>query len=811
MAQTGDLELRGRYVAGHNIVFQSAEPESDDTPPFLIVDRNYLSEQLHKPKVMYVARSPNWADVVHGFDPDLKFIERDQTSELCSTIRTELVDKCKQGADSQLHSLFVLGAPGAGKTTLVRRVAALLVLAGECVVADFGANTERVSPGEVNAYINALDELARQGTPVLALLDDPFFANSGWVELLHALSRPHHRGIAILGASPDFLFDRFASSLFGRRVVGRTVALSKPSAQEKEVLALLHDREPATSSTSDDDLLVVAMEAAAGESFREIINRIWMTLNGGLPVDSTIDRRRLPWPVIAFAIVCYFHRNYVLCPEPLLRELLLDTLIETPPSYLSQELQELVTREGWHIFSAQQTAIEQVDRMRLIGATHARVAREAWNHSPLRGLNVEKAVVDVSVRVPQSTHHLAELILALQSSSTTSERRLANRFAVRWSNALEQGAVETQDVCALVRQLKSSRAARLQFRGTLRKCLNAQDSQSWLAAWQLYHLASASLHPQEREFLLKVNIPWTLKIADLSKGPREAIDIAMRLGGDVRQIVTDRLLESLRGEVEWRLDAEPLAWLINHLPDSKVLPLLDYIYDWLENDLLSEPDVDRTSAACVVDALVSFSEATTELDGSAKERLFGTVFDWLLASPETNARVMQRILELTEHRVGEGDPSTTVVLTHVLNLLLERPESNEGTWAVLLTLLGRLPSLGEEAERIVPLAFDWLREHPETNVGTWGVLLTLLGRLPGLAEEAERIVPLAFEWLLQRPEGNESAWSTLLALLGRLPGLAEEADRIAPLAFEWLRQRPESNESAWSALLTLLGRLPGLA
>ena len=111
MAQEGDIRLSGRYVAGHDIVFSGTGPEENETPPFLIVNDEYLNEQFHKPKRMYVARSPDWADVVHGFDPELRFIERDQTQELSLAVRDELLGPSKRGANSQLHSLFVLGAP----------------------------------------------------------------------------------------------------------------------------------------------------------------------------------------------------------------------------------------------------------------------------------------------------------------------------------------------------------------------------------------------------------------------------------------------------------------------------------------------------------------------------------------------------------------------------------------------------------------------------------------------------------------------------------------------------------------------------
>ncbi|WP_432973188.1 hypothetical protein [Dactylosporangium sp. CA-233914] len=810
VAREGDVRLEGTYVAGHDIVFVGGRSGRDDPAPFLTVDRDYLQEQSRKQKRVFVARAPDWADVVHGFDEQLRFIERDQTDELLATVRAELLEPCVRGTDSRLHAIVVQGAPGAGKSTLVRRVAALLVLAGECVVADFGISTRSVSPQDTAAYIGALDKLAGNGLPVLVLLDDPFFANSGWVDFLNALSRPQHHGIAVLSASPDFLFQRFAHWLFGRRVVGRTIDVSRPSNEERRSLALLYDREPAAALASDEDLLVIAMEAAAGESFGTIIQRIWTTLNGGVPLDPAADHRGLPWQVVAFAVACYFHRNYVMCPEPLLRELLLQTLVDTPPSYLTQELQDLVTREGWHIFSVRGDGEPSSGVLRLIGSTHARVAREAWNHLPLRNLDVERLVVDVSVRVPQTTAQVAELILAVLSSPRKRERALVNRFAVRWSRAVEQGAIETHAVCALVRHLRPSRTARLNFRPVLRKCLTAQDSQSWLAAWQLYHMASAATHPQERDFLVKVNLPWTLRHADFSKGPVEAVEIAERMGGEIRHIVVDRLISALRGELDWRADAHQVAWLIGSLPAPKAVDLLQHVCDWLEDGLVEAPTAGRTPDGQAVAALVELL-GRAEIDTAARERISGAVTDWLMTTEHVDARIITRILAATEDGVRSGDPVAAANVSRVADLLLELPENNEVAWAALLRLLSRSPGLAQETRRIVPALFERLLDRPESNESVWAALLGLLGRSAGLAQETRRIVPQVIEWLQERPESNESVWTGALTLLGSSPVLAGEAAGIVPQVFQWLQDRPESNESAWSGLLTLLGSSPDLA
>ncbi|MGW5723157.1 hypothetical protein ACWEVP_43785 [Amycolatopsis sp. NPDC003865] len=818
VVEKGTVNLTGNHVAGHDMtVIYHGDPE--EALPFLVVDREYLAEQARKPKRIYVARSPDWADVVHGNDPELRFIERDQTEALCVAVRDALLDPITRGTDMQLHSLFVLGAPGSGKTTLVRRVAAMLVMAGECVVADFGVKTERVTHADTTAYIRALDQLAAAGKPVLALVDDPFFANSGWVELLQALGKPQHQGIAVLGASPDFLFEKFAHWLFGKQVLGRTFDVSRPSVSEREQLMVLHGRNLADALSTDEDLLVVAMEATAGESFRDIMQRMWMTLNDGVPIDPTTEVRHLPWAVVAFAVTCFFHQNYVLCPEALLHEFLSDTLDETPPSQLAHVLQNLVTREGWRIFSVHTPS----DGGRLIGATHARVAREAWQHRPASGWDVDKTVIDVSARVPTAVPQLAELILARKPAQVN---QLSRRFSTYWSAAISDDNAETKTLCALVRALQPSRSARLNFRAVLRRCLTAQNNQSWLAAWQLYHLSSNELHPQERKFLLEIDLPWTLKIADLSAGPPESIDIA-RWKKELRVIIIDRLTTSLREDAGWIADARQVSWLLETLPAGETVSLLEPVYRWLENDLLTADDVERPSRAeRVVEALVPMLSTDSLLDENQSARLLTVALEWLVTAPNSKEGVVRALLSFAETDAGGNEAHGKIVVRELIDWLCSCQENNETEWVAFFTTMERLSNAAELAPVTLPRALTWLTAHPEADEQIWramfGALAALraFGHLPEIAGLAREVLSAAFTWLKAHPEANEQTWRTMVGTLGafgHLPEIADSVRVVLPEAFDWLKARPEADEKSWRTLfgtLTTLGaygHLPEIA
>ncbi|MBC7820716.1 MAG: hypothetical protein IAG10_27845, partial [Planctomycetaceae bacterium] len=110
-------------------------------------------------------------------------MERDQTDLLREKVRQSLIRPLLRGT-SNLPVLFVTGAPGAGKSTLVRHVAATLVESGEVVVADAGLNLAD-GPSDLQSYAEDLQELADAGRPVLLVLDDPLFAESGWIDLLN--------------------------------------------------------------------------------------------------------------------------------------------------------------------------------------------------------------------------------------------------------------------------------------------------------------------------------------------------------------------------------------------------------------------------------------------------------------------------------------------------------------------------------------------------------------------------------------------------------------------------------------------------
>jgi hypothetical protein len=133
----------------------------------------------------YVARRPEWSDVVRGASDEVRFLERTITNELTTSMQAALGEaKLWQG---KLRTQFVTGAPGSGKSTLVLRVAAKLVLDGDCVVVD--ARYSLADDDDLEGFQTALEKLAEGKRPVLLLLDDPLGGDSVWPRLLKKLAR----------------------------------------------------------------------------------------------------------------------------------------------------------------------------------------------------------------------------------------------------------------------------------------------------------------------------------------------------------------------------------------------------------------------------------------------------------------------------------------------------------------------------------------------------------------------------------------------------------------------------------------------
>lgn len=548
----------------------------DESALFRVVGRHYLEEQSAKPKQIFVARPPEWADVVHGEDAEVRFVERDLTDELVRRVREHILAPVERGTDSRLHTVFVLGAPGGGKSTLVRRVAALLIQEGAVTVADPGVNLPRITQEDFDPFIANLKHLAGDERPLLLILDDPFFSESGWDIFMQRLAL-HSMRIGILGASPDFLFERFGRAVDRGQIKTQLFTLPSASIQERQTLARLYGRDPGNLNETEEEFLVLAMEAAAGEPFADIITRIWATLNDGQPIDDFAPPESLPWPVRAYLITCYFHRTYERCPEPILREALMNCVADAPYHYL---LSHLAMREGWHIFSVQSPGKRIRSRSgRMIGAAHARIAREAWGVRPTPAFDVADWVVPASIRARLS-HDIGTLAVAL-GRSNPGEWHFAKRLVAEWGATPNATARDLANLSASLSQ-GGARDIAIELVPAIRKRTVIPDRESWVAALQLWFLSATD--GKARSFPAGLDVVEHINVADFSLASSRTPQFARAVGKNSpeHREMLSRLLKALDEELDWQLDSFLYEWLITNITLEQLsVPRLERIDEWL--------------------------------------------------------------------------------------------------------------------------------------------------------------------------------------------------------------------------------------
>lgn len=762
-----------------NAAIDPWRPVTQRRPPFLLVDRTFLSEQRELEREQFVARQPDWCDVVHGHDEIIKFIERDQTATLEAAVLEKVMARI--GRAGSLPTLFVVGAPGSGKTTITRRVAARLVDAGRLLIADTGVGLKE-PPGEPDEYVQAIERLQSFGRPVVLLLDDPLYAESPWLDVLRKLNRP---GLQVggLAASPQFLLDEHKAKL--RMCDLATFDMGRPSLHERESLAALYGR--SVSSRAEEDFLVVAMEAAAGIPFREIIDRLWLTLADGRDLSSARSLPDLPWQSRAYLFVCFFSRAYEACPETLLLRLLEMTGGVSGISDVRTELQRMRHSAGWHIFRIGQRPRANYEYQGApITAAHTVIARQAWEQRPLPWCDVGDVTIEASVGVPEAIRDVSSLGVRLKSTSfprSTSrpdDNDFAPKLVERWQR---ESSLETRQVCDMVMPLMMSGDATL-F-PLIREVLIRRaipDSQGWLAALQLWFLRSAS--EKQQGFPAGIDILSLIKSADFSVAPNRASQFWQRLEFDnsLRNAFVSRLLDALDGNLTWQLNGFLLNYLLKLANPSEMLARIQQIKTWLE----AHPEATDVRAK-YLSFLLQLPAEFSNLRADAAKR----TDEWLAENDkDTNVRTkyLSFLLQLpdefsdlradaamrTARWLAEHDEDTNV-RTQYLSFLLELP--------------AEFSHLRADAARQTA---KWLEAHPDAT-DVRAKYLSFLCQLPAdfanLRADAARQTA---RWLVEHDEDINVRTQYLLFLLQLPTEFSDLRTDAARRTAEWLAIRPDA-------------------
>jgi hypothetical protein len=536
--------------------------------PFRVVNRLFLDAEMQYARRPFVARFPEWRDVVHGDDETLRFVERDATTGLCERVRT-MVAEARDSRDG-IPALFVVGAPGTGKSTLVRRVAAILALEGCCTVADPGAYLDPIDKDESDAIVHAIDALAASGRPVLLVLDDPLFANSSWPALLRRL-----RDVGptvVLGATPSLLYDQFAHQL-PQAIVGNTYEMGPPSERERRQLASHHGRAFDERSDAEEELIVLAMEASAGQPFHRIIDGIWRTLNGGEAIDPRTPPHALPWLVRVFLVVCFYHRYYVAPRERLLREAL-DAEGSPRADELAHTLGRLVSTQGWNIFRVAQADARVAWAGPAISTIHARVARAAWQRRPAPGFDVTEWILPATVTKPGGAWETGQLLATMLGDDRETAERCFTRLDSAWHDAVVSGAGEVRNLTLFTGSGKVIDRRFPTFERTLRAAAAMGGSQAWLAAYALY-LNSAD-EGSNRSYPDDIPLVEVIDDADFSVAELRAVKFAQSLPAQAMERFRVRvwsLIEDWGGNSlspgllpVWLVRREPIERVDEHVP-----------------------------------------------------------------------------------------------------------------------------------------------------------------------------------------------------------------------------------------------------
>ena len=554
----------------------SSTPSDGIGLPFDIVDRTFLSEQREKPRRQFVARQPDWADVIHGADETVRFIERSITGEIRDKIVSELLDPIERGTERRLGMLFITGAPGAGKTTLVRRVAALLVEEGKAVIADAGVDSREpaASPDE---YFIHLERLAAGGRPVIFLLDDPLYGDSPWVPVLKRLNRPGLR-IAVLAPCPQMLFDMHRGSIpFG---VLRHRSIGTPTEVERNEMKRLYSRGTKALSNSDE-FLVIAMEAAAGVSFDELIRRLWQTLNGGFPIPDHWDSAAIT--LRAFMAVAFFHRAYVGCPEPILRRVLGTRPGDQTIGGVWEVLARLRSRDGWLMFrfNEQEKGIWNSDGT-LIFCAHQRIAQRAWELRPFDWVDIGEKIVEASLSAPRAIRPVAVLAARLCKSADPVDQNFAKYLSEQWRREEHQEQLETRFLCWFTEMLQTNGASdmALQFRDVLTTRAQLRGD-GWLAALQLLDLSGDSRAADS--FRSGLNMEAIILHADFSIAPNRASKLFSRLSQKAKAHFIEQISKAFDGELSWRPNSALVGWLLRHGRPKDMLDRVRRVEEWLNS------------------------------------------------------------------------------------------------------------------------------------------------------------------------------------------------------------------------------------
>ena len=353
------------------------------------------------------------------------------------------------------------------------------------------------------------------------------------------------------------------------------------------MLAKLYDLEADDSLVdADEELLVLAMQAAADTSFDEIINGIWLTLADQRSTPANALGSDLSWEQVAFAAVAFFHRAYVPCPRPLL-EALLATHPDVGANNAIERLAQMEQQQGWRIFQITEPS-GYIYRGGTVSTMHARVALRAWALRPAPTWNLTDLLARESLNVPHVARPLIQGLVALRERQADEADRLRDAVLQGWtSNAAAN--IETRYFAELVAQLHvNGIPVSTEVSSELMRRASLADDQSWLATLELY--LETGKDQSNRALPGDLPVASIIDAADFSLAPSRASEFynafARRPNEQTR--FRQRLWMAFDGHLPWLVESSLLTFLRSCGTRDEVHGRIDDLRVWLREHLDDE-------------------------------------------------------------------------------------------------------------------------------------------------------------------------------------------------------------------------------
>lgn len=699
-----------------------------------LIDRTELSRLRLLVSKRYVARRPEWQDVVHGSDATIGFFERSITCDVVNDLRSTLSD-CLQSQE-KLRVQLLVGAPGSGKSTLALRVAAQLVDEGICSAIDarFAVNDEE----EVLAVVTTLQARFDSTRALLLVLDDPLGVASLWPRVLDKLSKLRPK-MVVLAATPEFLLHRYSQQLISLRLLPPKRVV-RPDFTERLTLARLYPQSNmAALSSGDEELLVLTMLAATNTPFDEIINGLWDTLANGARLSQTVLGRDLPWEVAALWLVVFFNRAYGACPLLLLKAFLAPWFRDDEE--VGERLAQMKSAHGWGVFQIEESPPSIASQGGVIRTMHTLVAQAAWDRRPAASWSVTDSIAQASLRFPMAARPLAQALAALYEFSATEAKPLLTAVANAWC-AADVTALETRHLCELCWIWKRSAVPMpLGIDVALQRRMALNDEQSWLAAYHLLHMGSTT---QIRSLSHSLPYRQVVDSADFFVEQSRAIALCCALVDQpsLQARLLDRIWCAFDNTQGARISSNFLNWMITHGGAWSVVSRKDVIRAWIEQHPADTP------------VRVAFMMHLKRLPPADCTATLNDLRQWLAEHPE-DMDVRNSFLahldkfDKTDHATILGD--------YVSWLAVHPNDSN-----VRNGFLKHIDKLNAAEQVSVLEGYrDWLVEHPEdTNVRA-----SFLSHFHKFSEDTQALILDEYnDWLAERTD-DTNVRSALLKCL----------------------------------------------